>query len=615
MAKDRHAVPVDDQWNVSTLYPTFEAWEKEFHHLIPKEAPSWPTLSKYKRTLGSSAKNLKEFLESYFTISRAITKLYTYAHLRHDEDIANDTYKGAYQKILSVFHDFAQDTSWVDPEILAIDDATMAKLLKDAHLKPYAFYIEKIIRVKDHRLPEREEELLAMSAKAMQAPHKAFSALNDADFKFGMVLDSKGGEHELTHGSYAAFIREQDRTLRKNAFEKLHSKFDHYENTMCELLSGEMQAHVFEAKARRYKSCLEAALHPKNIDTNVYYALIKAIRENIQPMHKYVEIRKKILGLDTLHLYDTYVPLVKNVDMKMSYKDAEEVVIESVAPLGPEYQNILRKGLLSERWVDRYENKNKRSGAYSSGCYDSMPYILMNYKGIIKDVFTLAHEAGHSMHSYMSHKNQPYQYGDYPIFLAEVASTFNEELLMHLLLERAKSSEERVFLINEKIEDLRGTFFRQAMFAEFELKLHELAENNVPMTPKLLKAEYEALLKAYFGPALTIDAVGTIEWARIPHFYYNFYVYQYATGISAAMAFADRVLKGGATERDDYLGFLKAGSSRYPIDTLAKAGVDMRSAEPVRATIATFSRLVDQLGKELVSNHKPELLNTCTKSQ
>lgn len=613
MAKERNEVAVEDQWDVATLYPSLQAWEKDFN-AIPKESPHWPSLTKYKGKLGKSASELKHFLEEYFAISRTITKLYTYAHLRHDEDIANDTYKGCYQKILSLFHDMAQETSWIEPEILSIDDATMNKLLKSPELAPYAFYIEKIIRVKAHRLTEREEELMAMSGKAMQAPHKAFSALNDADFKFGMVEDAKGAEHELTHGSFSAFIREHDRVLRKNAFEALHGKFGEYENTLCELLSGEMQAHVFDAKARKYNDCLHAALFPKNIDTSVYHSLIKAVRHNLEPMHKYMNLRKKILGVDTLHLYDTYVPLVKNVDMKMSYKEAEEVVIESVAPLGSEYQNILRKGLLTDRWVDRYENKSKRSGAYSSGCYDSMPYILMNYKNIIKDVFTLAHEAGHSMHSFLSHKNQPYQYGDYSIFLAEVASTFNEELLMHLLVERAKTPEARAFLINEKIEDLRGTFFRQSMFAEFELKLHELAENNVPMTPKLLRTEYESLLKAYFGPAVTIDPVATIEWARIPHFYYNFYVFQYATGISAAMAFAERVLKGGNKEREDYLGFLKAGSSRYPIDILATAGVDMRSEKPVKTTIETFNHLVGRLETELFSNQKTNLLNTCGKS-
>ncbi len=596
MTKPRSAVPHEDQWDVTPLYSTFQQWEEEFGK-IPTTSPRWPALQSRQGKLGKNPQELKQFLEGYFAISRNLSKLYTYAHLRHDEDIANDVYKGAYQKISNVFHDFAEAFSWVDPEILAIEDGVMQQFLKSAELAAYAFYLKKIIRVKAHSLPAREEELLAMSAKAMQAPHKAFSAINDADFKFGMVADNQEKRHELTHGSFSTFIRMQDRTLRRHAYETLHGKYHDYENTLCELLMGKIQIHLFEARARKYTSCLEAALFPKNIDTSVYTSLIKAVRSNLEPMHKYIEMRKQILGVETLHLFDTYVPLVKNVDMKMSYKEAEEIVIESVAPLGAEYQNILRKGLKSERWVDRYENANKRSGAYSSGCYDSMPYILMNYKGIIKDVFTLAHEAGHSMHSYYSHKNQPYQYSDYPIFLAEVASTFNEELLMQLMMERARTPDEKIYLINEKIEDLRGTFFRQAMFAEFELLLHELAEKEIPITPKLLNDEYEKLLKAYFGPTITLDPVSTIEWARIPHFYYNFYVYQYATGISAAMALADRVVKGGEQERNDYLSFLKAGSSKYPIEILAAAGVDMKSPSPVQTTIATFSRLVDQLGE------------------
>jgi oligoendopeptidase F len=305
------------------------------------------------------------------------------------------------------------------------------------------------------------------------------------------------------------------------------------------------------------------------------------------------------MGIGQLHLYDMYVPLISAVDIRMSYKEAEEIVIESVAPLGVEYQNLLRKGFKEQRWVDRYENKNKRSGAYSSGCYDSMPYILMNYKDILKDVFTLAHEAGHSMHSLMSHQHQPYQYGDYPIFLAEVASTFNEDLLMRLLLNRAKSKEERIFLINEKIEDIRGTLFRQTMFAEFELLIHELAEKNIPLTPKLLKEEYYKLNRRYFGEHVIIDDEAAIEWARIPHFYYNFYVFQYATGISAALALSERVNAGGNKEREEYLSFLKAGCSRYPIDILKSAGVDMRSPEPVGKAITKFGALVTQLGNEL----------------
>lgn len=469
----------------------------------------------------------------------------------------------------------------------------------------YRFYIEKIVRVKKHLLSP-EEELMALSAKALQASHKAFSALNDADFKFGTVSNNKGEEAELTHALYGLFIRDQDRSLRENAFKKMHGKYLDYENTLCELINGQIQSHIFNARARNFSSSLEAALFPKNIDTSVYHSLIQAVDEKIGTLHKYVKLREKVLGVGPLHLYDMYVPLTSQVDIRMSYKEAQDIVIESVAPLGNAYQNLLRKGLQEGRWVDRYENKNKRSGAYSSGCYDSMPYILINYKDLLRDVFTLAHEAGHSMHSLLTHQTQPYQYGDYPIFLAEVASTFNEELLMRLLLQRSNSVEEKIFLVNQNIEDLRGTLFRQTMFASFELFLHEMAEKNIPLTPKLLREEYMRLNTKYFGPGVTIDKEAEAEWARIPHFYYNFYVFQYATGISAALALSNRVLKGGKQEQEDYLSFLKAGSSRYPIEILQSAGVDMRTPQPVKAAIQKFDGLVDELERLLSSRTKQE---------
>lgn len=600
MVVDRCTVAKEDQWNVDALYTDMNVWEKTFVKAAPPiQKPRWPTLNDFKGKLGISSKSLKEALDMQFALSRELSKLYTYAHLRHDEDITNDQHKTAYNKILALCHDFAEESSWLEPELLALDESVLNRFLEDPILADYRFHLEKIIRVKKHMLSLQGEELLAMAAKAMQGPSKAFSAINDADFKFGMIQDSSGNEKELTHGLYGLYLREQDRQLRKNAFKKLQGKYLSYENTLCELINGEIQSHVFTAKARNYSSCLEAALYPKNIDTKVYHALIKAVNDNIDTLHRYVRLREKILGVGQLHLYDMYVPLISAMDIRMSYQEAEEITIESVAPLGAEYQNLLRSGFKEQRWVDRYENKNKRSGAYSSGCYDSMPYILMNYKGILRDVFTLAHEAGHSMHSLISHKHQPYHYGDYPIFLAEVASTFNEDLLMRLMLERAGGKEERIFLINEKIEDIRATLFRQTMFAEFELLIHEFAEKNIPLTPKLLKEEYFKLNRRYFGESVAIDDEATAEWSRIPHFYYNFYVFQYATGISAALALSERVCNGGKTEREEYLSFLKAGCSRYPIDILKSAGVDMHTAEPVTTAIAKFGALVAQLENEL----------------
>lgn len=596
MAKKRIEVEKENCWNVEALYPSIEKWEKDFQALANEnQTPHWPELQEFRGKLGKNPETLKAAIEKMLALSRKLTLLHTYAHLRHDEDITDDKHKSAYNRILSVFHDFSQEMSWFEPELLALPDETIANYLSSPILKEYRFYLEKILRVKPHTLPPEQEELMAMAGKAMQSPHKAFSAINDADFKFGTIKDSQGKDHELTHGLYGLYVRSQDRELRKNAFLKMHGTYLGYENTLCELINGEMQTHVFNARARKYQTSLDAALFPKNIDTAVYHALIKAVHDNMGTLHQYVKLRQRLLKVDQLHLYDMYVPLTPNFDIKMPYKEAEDIVIESVSPLGSDYQNILRKGFKEQRWVDRYENLNKRSGAYSSGCYDSMPYILMNYKELIRDVFTLAHEAGHSMHSYLSHKHQPFHYGDYSIFLAEVASTFNEDLLSRLLLERAKTKEEKIFLINQKIEDIRTTLFRQTMFAEFELLIHEMSEKNIPLTPKALKEAFRKLNAHYFGPAVVIDDEAEIEWARIPHFYYNYYVFQYATGISAALALSERVVSGGKEEREAYLSFLKGGSSKYPIDMLQMAGVNMRSPEPVQASIAKFGKLVQQL--------------------
>ena len=598
--KERSEVTSIDKWDVEKLYPSLKAWEKEYTLIAENsKKPRWKIFENFKNNLSKDEKTLKLAIETILDISRKLTTLYTYAHLRHDEDITNDLYKTAYNKALSALHDFGQEISWFEPELLTLPEKTLSKFLKSKTLTDYKFYIEKIIRIKEHTLSKESEELLALSAKALQAPHMAFSSINDADFKFKTIKDKKEKDHELTLGSYSIYLRDSDRVLRKNAFLTLQGKYQAYQNTLAELLIGEVNSHIFVSKARRYSSSLEAALFSKNIEVSVYHALIKAVNGNLKSLHKYIALRSKILEIPKLHLYDLYVPLTKNSESHIPYKVAEELIIESVKPLGASYQNLLKKGLQKDHWVDRYENKNKRSGAYSSGCYDSMPYILMNYKNQIRDLFTLAHEAGHSMHSLLTHTHQPYQYGDYPIFLAEVASTFNEELLMRLMLERAKNKEERIFLINQKIEDIRGTLFRQTMFAEFELWLHETAEKNIPLTPTLMNEMYRTLNRRYFGDSVELDKESDVEWARIPHFYYNFYLYQYATGISAALALADNVCSGGLNEQKAYLSFLKSGSSRYPIPILKSAGVDMTSEKPVVSAIKKFNSLVDLLAKEL----------------
>ncbi len=596
MTIKRKDVAKSDTWNIEALYPTLKAWEKDFKTVCKVQKPPFFSEMKcFQGTLATSAKQLKAALDTFFGMERKLRKLYTYAHLRHDEDIAEETYKKAYDQITSLYHAFAQENSWLQPEILAIAPATLKKYTKDSKLKEYDFFLEQVVRLKPHTLNENEEKLLALADQALDAPHRAFSAMTDADFKFGDILDKDGKKMPLTHASFGLYLRSQDRTLRKNAFSTLLGKYQQYENSLTELTSGQMQKHLFHARARNYDSCLDAALFPKNVDPKVYHSLIAAVHENIGALHKYMKLRKKVLGLKEMHLYDAYVPLVDSFDMKLSYKEGEELVIDSVAPLGSDYQQALKAGFKTDRWVDRYENLNKRSGAYSSGCYDSMPYILMNYKGILRDVFTLAHEAGHSMHSMLSRKTQPYHYSDYTIFVAEVASTFNEELLMTKLIQKAKTKKEKAFLINEKLEDIRGTMFRQTMFAEFELFMHQQVEKREPLTPALLKKEYERLNRYYFGKDVAMDPLIASEWSRIPHFYYGFYVYQYATGISAALALASRVLSGGKKERQDYLNFLQSGSSDYPLELLKKAGVDMRTTEPVTKAIQKFSALTDEL--------------------
>jgi len=602
MIVERSEVKKEDMWNVEALYTSEEAWQKEFEKIEGNGARlRWPEIHALRGKLGESAEQLKRGLDLIFEIDRRLSKLYTYAHLRHDENLANDEYKGKLSRITSLLHDFAREAAWVEPELLALPGEKIKELLASPELEEYRFHLEKVLRIKPHTLPPEQEELMALGGQALQTPHKAFGALNNADFQFGSVEDGKGEKKELSHAAYSLYLHSRDRTLRKNAYEKMHLTFRDHENGIGELLSGQVQAHLFNARARKYPDCLEAALYPKNIDSSVYHALIEAVGKNLPALHRYYERREERMGIGPLHLYDMYVPLVEETEIALTYREAEELIIESAAPLGGEYQEQLKKGLQEQRWVDRFENRGKRSGGYSSGCYDSYPYILMNYKELLRDVFTLAHEAGHSMHSQLSKSHQPYHYSSYPIFLAEVASTFNEQLLTRTLLEKFTGKEERAFILNEKVEEIRATLFRQTMFAEFELQIHQMAERGEPLTPTALKEAFFALNSKYFGPKVQIDEIAKIEWARIPHFYFNFYVYQYSTGISAALALSERVLQGGKKEREEYLGFLKSGCSRYPIETLERAGVDMRSPEPVAAAIAKFDGYVNQLFSTLKS--------------
>lgn len=592
---ERTTLAPTDRWNIEALYESLGSWEKDYRQLKERAANNgWPQLQSFQGQL-SDRKKLKEAIDLLLSESRELEKLYTYIHLRHDEEITEEKHKAAYQQITNDLYDFQQATAWVAPELLRMAPDEVDPLLSEPELSSYRFYLEKILRLRLHTLSPEQEELLSQAAKAQQAPQKAFGAINNADFQFGEVEDSEGKRHLLTHASYGLFLRKKDRVLRKNSFERLQGQYQAFANTLCELLQGVVQSHLFVARARHYSSSLEAALYPHQIDPSVYHNLIEAVDERLGSLHRYMELRKKWLGVDELFPYDLYIPLVEQPQREIPYEEAEQLVIDSVAPLGEEYQQLLAEGLLKQHWVDKFENKNKRSGAYSSGCYDSYPYILMNYKGSLRDLFTLAHEAGHSMHSLLSRRHQPYAYADYPIFLAEIASTFNEQLLMKLLLDRCQTAQEKAFLINEKIEEIRTTLLRQTLFAQFELFIHQCAEQNLPLTPALLCQEYQRLNGHYYGPALTLDPLLSMEWSRIPHFYYNFYVYQYATGLSASIALFEQVIQGTDQGGRRYLELLKAGGSDYPLPLLERAGLDMRSKQPIQRALERFSSLTTEL--------------------
>jgi len=593
MTQERSSVAAEHTWDLKILYADLKDWESAFEGVKEK---FWSDIQALKGKLGNGSIVVKELFENTYALQKELMNLYTYAHLRHDEDISQEDHKSAHDRISALLYKFSEATSWIEPELLALPAQKLEKLLQCPELADYKMVIEKCVRLKPHTLSAREEELLALSGKAFESSEKAFGALNNADLKFPDVKDGKGKTHKLSHGLFQAHLRSTDRVLRENAFKAFQGAFLNFENTLCELLNGKVQAHIFNAKARSYDSCLQAALFPHNIDTAVYDSLINATHRNIEQLHRFVSLRKKLMKLDAFHAYDFYAPATDDIEMKFDYDKAVDLTLEAVVPLGPSYCQVLKRGLKQERWVDIYENARKRSGAYSSGCYDSYPYILLNYQGFLNDVMTLAHEAGHSMHTYFSNQSQPYHDSHYSIFVAEVASTFNEELLFRHLLKNAKTKEERIYLLLQKLDGIRATFFRQVLFAEFEKQIHELAENGVPLTPATLKKTYRELNAKYHGPDFANDAELDIEFARVPHFYYNFYVYQYATGISAAFALVEQVLKEGPKR---YLEFLSAGGSNYPVEVLRVAGVDMCTPAPVDALLHRFSVLMDELEAEL----------------
>ena len=591
MAKKRSELKKEETWNVEALYSDFESWKKEFDK-ASTDPSLFEKIHSFKGKLQDSAQTLKDLLDFTTDFERNLEKLYMYAHLKHDEEVSDPANKQAYDHVMFFCVKYQTETSWIQPEILGLPEEVFQKYLKDQNLELYHLHLEKILRLKPFTLSEKEEKLVALSGKALHTARGAFGVFNNVDLKFPNVLDSDGKEHELSNSLYSLYMQSQDRTLRKNAFEALHGGFFNFENTVCELLQGHVQTHVLNKTARGYNSCMEEALHVNEVDPDVYLKLLESAQENASALHDYISLRKELLGIDKVYAYDMYVPCSADFNYSFTYEEAKDIVIEAVAPLGEEYQKILKKGLNEDRWVDPFPNESKKSGAYSGGCYDGFPYILMNFQGTLNDLMTLAHEVGHSMHTYYSTKKQPFIYSQYVIFVAEVASTFNEELVFRYLLEKASSDEEKLFLIQQKIDGIRATFYRQVLFAEFELEIHKLAEMQHPLNPTLLKEIYSALNKKYYGEAFEADEFIACEYLRIPHFYSNFYVYQYATGISAAFSLVDDVTaKNDAT---DYLNFLSSGCSDDPVALLKSAGVDMKTKEPTQHLCERFKSLTNE---------------------
>ncbi len=585
----RSEVPPEHTWDLSSLFASDADWEAAF--------AAWEaTIDGYARfrgKLGDGPAVVAECLRFDTAFDRAGDRVGTFAFLKETEDVANASYQGMKARYLGAAARAMEAASYLRPELLALPDATLNAYLDALELSDYRLSLTRLTRTKPHTLSENEERLLALQMETAQTAREAFGQLTNADMKFGSI--SIGEQTiELSHGSYARCLENPDREVRKAAFQQYYAEFGDHANTLAATLSGSVKQDVYAAKVRNYPSARDAALFPDVVPTAVYDNLISAVRANLPAVHKYYAVRKRAMKLDALHFYDTYVPILTGFRRRTEWDEAVGTVVDSLAPLGAEYVSAVTAGLRG-RWCDRYENKGKRSGAFSSGCYDSDPFILMNYEPDVLDhVYTLTHEAGHSLHTHFS-KGQPYQYANYTIFVAEVASTFNEQLLTRHLMRGAKSDAERAYFLNREIDGMRATIVRQTMFAEFEMLIHAMAERNEPLTLDALRATYRGLLEAYLGPGVVIDDELSLECLRIPHFYNAFYVYKYATGLSAAIALANRVTNGGPAELTAYLNFLKGGSSQDPLDLLRGAGVNMATPQPVAAALAHFGKLVDEL--------------------
>lgn len=588
--RKRSEIPVEDTWAIEDLYPSDEAWESAMNDLCAEKEK----LAAYAGRLGESGEVLYEYLYLSEMASEVFGRLGNYCMRMSDVDTRNSTYRAMAGRFMNVAVSFSAAQSFETPEIMALQDEKLEQFYSEyPALERYRRYLTDIRRRKAHTLSEAEEKIMAATGEMGDAPDNIYGAFADADLTFPDALDAQGNTHPVTQGTFVPCEESADRVLRKSAYESLYHTFGAFRNTAAALLNAENKARQFHADARHYPSTLEAALDRTNVPTSVYLNLIDAVHENMDKMHRYVRLRKKLLGVDELHFYDVYTSLIPDVDKKIPFAQAKQTVYEACAPLGEEYRSILKQGF-DNRWIDVYENEGKRSGAYSAGA-QVHPYVLLNYAGTLDSQFTLAHEMGHALHSYLSNRTQNPIDAGYKIFVAEVASTCNEALLMEYLLARTTDKKERAYLINYFLDQFKGTLYRQTMFAEFELFMGRMVAEGKTLTADTLCAEYKRLNKLYYGPDMIVDDEIAMEWARIPHFYSNYYVYQYATGYSAAIALSRRILREGEPAVQDYLGFLSGGCSKSPIDLLKGAGVDMTGPEPVNQALQLFGDLLDEM--------------------
>ncbi|MDB6352550.1 oligoendopeptidase F [Trichococcus sp. K1Tr] len=587
----RADVPETSTWDLTAIFATDEAFEKALDEL----AGAVPFVKALQGSIGSSSQSLLKGIEEVLKINQKLERVYVYSHLKNDQDTADNLYQNLHDKAISILTSVSEATSWFEPEILEIPEDELEKYLaENEQLQPYAHLLDSLTSAREHVLSAREEELLAGAGEIFAAPSKTFSVLNNADITFPTVKNEEGQDVQLTHGLYGQLMESPDREVREGAFKALYQTYEGLKNTFATTLSTNVKAHNYKAKVHKYESARAAALANNHIPEAVYDTLLQVVNEHLPLLHRYVDLRKELLGVEELHMYDMYTPLTGEAPIKYSIEAATEETLKGLQPLGEDYLAILQEAF-GNRWIDWLENEGKRSGAYSSGAYDTNPYILMNWQDSLNQLYTLVHELGHSVHSYLTRKNQPYVYGDYSIFLAEIASTTNENILTDYLLKTQTDPKVRIYILNHYLDGFKGTIFRQTQFAEFEHYIHQQALAGVPLTQDFMTSYYAELNAKYYGPTVEKDPEIGIEWTRIPHFYYNYYVYQYATGFSAATALAKRIVEGEEGALEKYLSYLKAGNSDYPIEVMKKAGVDMTQSAYIEDAMKVFEERLNEL--------------------